>query len=249
MLIDEAADRGGGGQEFLDAAAMQNEHHQFLALGAGLGDARGHDLVEIEPRRALRDVLQVVGIVVLAVDEDDFLAAAGDVQSALVQNTEIAGVDPAVGVDGERGRLGVAEIAARDARAADQNVPDLPVRRPARAVIRDAQFGVRNHSSHAHQFDGVARIGGIDLDARSDAELVPIGADPPIVGAELRERHRETGFRESIHRIHGTVLESGVGERLHEFVAQLHRDRLGAVVDRADATTGRRSPGADRPTP
>jgi hypothetical protein len=119
VLIDQTADRGRRGQEIRDLAPVQHEDHQLLSLGSGLGDTGCNHLVEIQSRGSLGDVFQIVGIVVLAVDENDLLAAAGDVQLALVQDAEIAGVDPAVGIDGLRRSLRIVDVAAGDARAAD----------------------------------------------------------------------------------------------------------------------------------
>ena len=99
VFVDEPTDRCRGRQEIRHVAAVEHEHDQFLALRARLRDAGGDHLVEFEAGCALCDVLQIVRIVVLAVDEDDFLGAAGDVQAGFVNDTKIAGVDPTVGVD------------------------------------------------------------------------------------------------------------------------------------------------------
>ncbi len=106
--------------------------------------------------------------------------------------------------------------------------------RPADAcVIRDEQLGVRHHMPDAHQFQRVTGIGWIQLDGCPDAQAMPVRANPAIVAAGFRERDRERGFGQTIHRIHGVALQSRVGERGHEFIAQGHGDRLGAVVYRA----------------
>jgi len=80
--------------------------------------AGGRDLAELEAGLALQQRLEVVRVVVLAVDEDDLLGAARDVDLAVVPEREVARAQPAIGVDRGRGRLGIPEIAARDVLAA-----------------------------------------------------------------------------------------------------------------------------------
>ncbi len=121
-------DRVGGRQELRHVAAVQYEHHQFLALRTGLGDARDHHFIEVQARRALRNILEIVRVVVLSVDENNFLGAAYDVKPRLVNHAEIARIEPAVGVDRGGGCLGIAVVAARHAGAANQNMSYLSVR-------------------------------------------------------------------------------------------------------------------------
>ena len=62
----------------------------------GCAHAGGDDLAELEARLGLQQCLEVVRVVVLAVDEDDLLGAAGDVDSPSCIEREIAGAQPAV---------------------------------------------------------------------------------------------------------------------------------------------------------
>ena len=62
----------------------------------GCAHGRGDDLAQFESRLLLQHCFEVVRVIVLAVDEDDFLRAAGDVELALVHQREIAGAQPAV---------------------------------------------------------------------------------------------------------------------------------------------------------
>ena len=80
--------------------------------------AGGHHLAELEPLGADRDALDVVRVVVLPVDEDDFLGAAGDVELAALHHSEIAGAQPAVGGEALGVRLGIFEVALGDVVAA-----------------------------------------------------------------------------------------------------------------------------------
>src|ERR1019366_8388992 len=78
-------------------APMQHEHQQQLGLRPGRPDSCHHDLAELQARNGLGDALEIVRIVVLAVDEQDLLVAAGDVQLALKDQPQIAGAQPAIG--------------------------------------------------------------------------------------------------------------------------------------------------------
>ena len=190
VLVDEATDCHGGGQEVLYAASMQDEDHEFLTLRAGLGDTGCDHFVEVQSRCALRDVLHVIRVVVLAVDEDDLLGAAGNVQSILVQHPEIAGIEPARAVDGGSSGLGFVEIALRHGWSADQNVADLTVGQRPVSLVRDQHLGVLDHLTHAHELEYVARVLGIELHRATDFELVAVRTDPAVVDVDRRQGHR-----------------------------------------------------------
>ena len=64
-------------------AAMQDEHDDVVGLRARRAHAGDDHLAEVEPLGGLGNALQVVRVVVLAVDEQDFLGAPGDEQVAL----------------------------------------------------------------------------------------------------------------------------------------------------------------------
>ncbi len=69
---------------------MQNEHDQLLGLLAlALRAGRDH-FAQLETFCSLRDVLEIVRIVVLAVDEDDLFGATRDVHLAAVNDPEVA---------------------------------------------------------------------------------------------------------------------------------------------------------------
>jgi len=48
-LVYQALDRRGGRQKIRHAAAMEHEHHQFLALGAGLATPAATSLLRSNP--------------------------------------------------------------------------------------------------------------------------------------------------------------------------------------------------------
>src|ERR1700758_538660 len=67
LLVDEPRDLRSERQEIRGPAPVQHEHHELLGLGAAPPHARGDHLAELQSRRALRDGLEVVRVVVLAV--------------------------------------------------------------------------------------------------------------------------------------------------------------------------------------
>src|SRR5690606_3541290 len=79
---------------------------------AGVAGDRGLDLARID---------------VLPAADDEVLEAAGDGDvAALVHDADVAGVQPAVGVDGLRGRVGQVVVAEHDLVAAGADLARLP---------------------------------------------------------------------------------------------------------------------------
>jgi len=75
MLVHKAGDRLSGHYKLGHSAAVQDEYHELFALGAGLAYASNNHFAEFEAGRPLCNILQVIGIVVLPVDNDDFLCS------------------------------------------------------------------------------------------------------------------------------------------------------------------------------
>src|SRR6202035_2618864 len=104
---------------------MQNEYHELVDLGAGTAGAGRHDLAEVEPFGALRDRFQIVGIVVLAVDENNLLRSPGNIERALVDEAQIPRAQPAIGRQRFGVRLRILVVALRYVVAVDMDVADL----------------------------------------------------------------------------------------------------------------------------
>ena len=155
LLVDEARHLGGDRQELLHAAAMQDKHNQLLGLGVARPDAGSDDLAEIQPLRPLRNRFQVVRVVVLAVDEDDFLGTPGDVQVALEHQPEVARLEPLV----RRERCGVGfrvfVITLCDVGPADVDVTDPAFRQRLIIICGDPYAAVRDRLALADQLDRV----------------------------------------------------------------------------------------------
>ena len=84
LLVDEPRDLGGERQEIRHRAAMQDEEHELLGLAPGGRTPAATTLPSSRPADALRDRLEIVRVVVLAVDEDDLLRPPGDIEVPLV---------------------------------------------------------------------------------------------------------------------------------------------------------------------
>src|SRR6202011_2526032 len=117
--------------------------------------AGGDHLAELQPRRALRDGLQIVRIVVLPVHENDLFRAARDVQLPAVHQAEVTGAQPAVGGEGGGIRLRVFVVAARDVGPRHVHVTDPILGQLAVLIVRDAYTAVGNGLALAHESHGV----------------------------------------------------------------------------------------------
>src|SRR5690606_842400 len=89
--------------ELARLAPVQHEHGELVGLGAGRTYAGNHDLAQFQVGGPDGNVLQVVRVVVLAVDEDDLLRPSGDVELAVIKQAQVPGSQPAI--RGERGRI------------------------------------------------------------------------------------------------------------------------------------------------
>src|SRR3984885_2466436 len=167
MLIDEPADGGGGGQKLLHGAAVQYEHAQFLTLGVDAGDVRGYYFVEVQAGCMLCDVLEIVGVVILTIDENDLLAPARDVQRSFVEYSKVTRIHPTILTNSLRGGFQIAEITVCDAGAAYQYVAYDTLWQRGGRILHEAQLRIGNPRSDAHEFDDITRIRGIELDARA----------------------------------------------------------------------------------
>ena len=99
MLVDHARHGIGGRQEIFHGPSVQHKQRQFVRFGAIRATGRCHYLAEFQTWRADGDVLEVVRVVVLAVDEDNFLRTARDDDFTLVIQAEVASIEPAIGSD------------------------------------------------------------------------------------------------------------------------------------------------------
>ncbi len=208
---------------------MEHEHEQLLDLRVTRPHAGGNDLTELESFHPLRDGLQVVGIVVLAVDENDFLGTSGDEYLAVVEQGEVARAEPAI--LGERRGVGfrVLEVPAGDVVTTHFDVADPVLGQHVAFVVRQAYLTVRNHLAFGDELDGIL-VGFRDgLDRAAHIQLVTVERDRAHRGADLGEGDGERGFRETVHRKHRVPRELRGLHALEELVAELDRDGLRTV--------------------
>ena len=78
----------------------------------------------------LQRLLDILRVMVLAIEDDQILQAPGDEQLTLAYHAQIAGAQPALAItldEGLGGRFGVAPVALGDARPGDPDLTDLIV--------------------------------------------------------------------------------------------------------------------------
>ena len=213
---------------------MQHEQRQFVRLRAGRARAGGNDLAELKPGRVLGYALDVVRVIVLAVDEDDLLGPAGDVEVAIDHHAEIARVQPAVGADHFGVDVRRLVVARRHVRPADQQVADGAVRERAPIGGGDADLGARNRLAHRHQRQRILTVRRHRTGRRADAERMAVEGPRPIAGLRRREALCERRFGQAVDGEHRRLAQAVRLHARHELVAEVHRDRFGTVVDQAD---------------
>jgi hypothetical protein len=130
------------------------EDREFLAAGRRIRYAARRDQPGPDPvERA--DVLDLVAVVLLAVDDDQFLGPAGDRHLAVHDERLVAGVEPAV----RRERLGVGlrvvQIARRDPVGAYLESADRRRRQRPVVVVGDPDPIAGRRPAHAEELDAV----------------------------------------------------------------------------------------------
>ena len=124
MFVDHARYRIGGGQEVFHGTAVQHEQRQFVGFGTVRATSGCHNFAKLQARCADSNVFEIVRVIVLPVDEDDFLRAASDDDFAIVVQAEVAGIEPAIGSDDAGIHFRQLEIAGSDVRPANFQMPD-----------------------------------------------------------------------------------------------------------------------------
>ncbi len=143
---DLAADLPHHGRRVLAGREVE-EQGEFVGGGRRVGAHRaGRRETPYHTGQFLDAGLDLVAVVVDAVDDDDVLGAAGDVQLAFPQERQVAGVEPAVVGERLRVRRRVVVVAAGHGGAAHLEPAHLPsastVRTPSRSsTIRMANPG------------------------------------------------------------------------------------------------------------
>ena len=199
-------------------------------------------------RRLLRGVLEVLRVVVAAVDDHQVLDAAGDEELAVVVGAVVAGAHPrrvvgrALGVRRVGPRLedvlerrvrllGLAPVAGAHVLAADPDLADLPVRQLGGRLVVDDHGPLSDADlARAGLCHGTRRIGG-NLDEGAGVQRIAVDIDDPGLGVHRRSGHEQRRLGQAVGRLDGLRLESVRAERLVEPAHRGGRDRLAAVED------------------
>src|SRR5882724_1781809 len=109
--------------------------------------ARRHDTAGAYSRHPLDRALDLLRRMVAAVEEDDVLGPAGEIQLAVQEETQVAGVEPAVA---ERlgGRLGVIQIAFHERRPGGPDPPHPALGEILAVDPHDAELEAGDRSPH-----------------------------------------------------------------------------------------------------
>ncbi len=91
-----------------------------------------------DARKPFDAPLEILGVILAAVDHDEILQPSADEQLTVRQVAEISGVQPSV-PNGARGRFGVLIVAQHDGRAGQRDLPDFALVRGRIIVAHDAE--------------------------------------------------------------------------------------------------------------
>ena len=94
--------------------------------------------------------------------DDQLLGATDDVEDVIFKSRKIAGVEPAIGVDHRRGRLGRPVIAAHDVGTADVQFADLAWRHGAAARPNQTRLDADDQRAHGVVISGRLRVDNSD---------------------------------------------------------------------------------------
>ena len=197
---------------------MQHKDDELIRLCVARPHACSDDFSEFETFHLLGDALEILWIVILAVDENNLFGAPRNIEFSLVDNAEVTRAQPAVNRERDCIRLRILVVALRDVFSADMNVPDLPIGKRAIIIVGDANATVRNGASDSHVYHSVLVARRHGLHALARAQAVTIERDRTIRPADGREAYGQRGFREAVHRKHctrarGAQAPSGRGTR------------------------------------
>ena len=149
------------------------------------------------------DALDLGGVGVESADDEHVLLAVGDREvAASVEQTDIAGVEPSVRVDGLGRRLGVVEVALHEVVAAHEHLAGLTgAHRPA-VVVDDAHLDAGDGPSD-RLGDGV----GVVVVAAHGGDAGGLGE--PVAGDDRLERQL---LAHADDQLHGNARGAGHGQ-------------------------------------
>src|SRR5210317_1920705 len=127
VLTNDMPNRVDQRLKFIDCPAKQHEYDEFFGLAALRSGARDDNLVEVHVRKLRDDLLNIVRIIVLAVDNNDVFLTARDYQVTINKHAAVARAQPAI-VREQLGRgFSVTVNPFSHTVAAQQYVADMPI--------------------------------------------------------------------------------------------------------------------------
>src|SRR6185503_17223248 len=150
-------------------------HHRDLgtrAVEAGEGDA----LPVADAVDPGGDALDVLRVVVLAVEDDEVLGAAADVELALGEVAEVPGLEPAA-AEGLLRRLVFTEVTGGDAGPAEPHLADLPLAEPLPARADDRDLVPGEGPAAGDELHGGAAVRGPGLSGAHRREVDAIALE------------------------------------------------------------------------
>jgi hypothetical protein len=220
-LENGAPDELGGAGIAIVACVLRalGEHEEVLAVRAVREEARGHDAPCADTLEAVEALLELLGRVVRAPDDDEVLLPPAHVQLAVGDEAEVAGVQPALR-QGARGGFGLPEVASHQGRSAGEDPPHLPLRQgPAVGAAhldlasRDRRPDGDDASRPVHDFPGHREARRVHAERRRGS-------------GRWRERHGEGGLGEAVHGPQRSRVEGERREALRESAESPDRDGL-----------------------
>src|SRR3954453_5833949 len=208
-------------------------HHDPPLTGAARAPERGEPVTPDRRMGVLDGGLQVLRIVIAAVDDDQVLQPTGDDQLPLQDRSQVTGAQPAVGCEDTPGLLFLVPVAAAHVGTPHLDLTDLALgQRGAGDGIDDTDLLPRRSAAARQQHGpGVVGPGG---------QRLPLGERVPVQG-ETPQRFPGPGGADEDGRlgepVRGTVRlrdEALTGEGGLESVGRAGADRLTAVYQRDD---------------
>ncbi len=225
-------DQRGGRLRLLDAAT--DLHRDADALLAPVVDREHRDPPLAQSRDlALQSLLQVLGVEVLAADDQHVLETPGDEQLPVALETQVAGAQPGLPValdEGPGGGFGVAPVAQGDARASGPDFTHVVVRQAGQgAGVDDLHRMPGLAVAAAHQHAALARFDAVGGE-RLGVQRQRGNALTAAAAADEQGRFGQTIAGEELLGPEAAGAE-GLGEGRQAVLA----DRLGAGVGHAPA--------------
>ena len=231
MFVDPPGDQIGEGYKVVHAAAMQYKNQQLVCLSTLVPVAGDGDLAKLEATRLLRDRLEIVRVIILAVDKNEFLGAAGYIQVTLGHEPEITSIQPAVRPERKRIRFRILKVTSGHVAATNMDMAGNVVTHRLIGTVNDAQLAVANRLANANDVERRGRVGLDAPGAVADTKSVAVDSYRTILRARLWHCYAYRSLGQTVHRKHRGSAEAERSQCRQKLLAQRDRDRFGSVKD------------------